>query len=63
MDTKKGRQHSGFAALLLDSIYYLVVSYGLECFLLSFGYRSMISRKAWSRSALICSNPVSPASR
>ena len=35
MDTKKGRQHSGFAALLLDSIYYLVVSYGLECFLLS----------------------------
>ena len=35
MDTKKGRQHSGFAALLLDSIYYLAVSYGLECFLLS----------------------------
>ena len=27
------------------------------------GYRSMISRKDWSRSALICSSAVSPASR
>ena len=27
------------------------------------GYRSMISRKDWSWSALICSSPVSPASR